>query len=259
MKEKFLSEKQINEWLSLSSIRSYESLFYHIERDNRLDLSRIKETFNLENVLKFFQKNSHKWKDTTYNFYIKKFRVFLKFLHREEKIWKFYETLKFKKTDKKLPKHISVEDLQKIFEIIDPEEQRIIRFFLFTGIRRFEFANIEQKNIFLKKWEISIFWKWRKERIIPIHRRIYDDIQHMNFPYSLRKIDDLRLKIQKKFPDFKLHNLRHTFATTMIKNKADIYSVAQIMWHASIDTTTIYLSMDISRAREEIAKFDLSF
>lgn len=51
----------------------------------------------------------------------------------------------------------------------------------------------------------------------------------MNFPYSLRKIDDLRLKIQKKFPDFKLHNLRHTFATTMIKNKADIYSVAQIM------------------------------
>ena len=259
MKEKFLKEKQLNEWLSLSSIRSYESLFYHIEQDNNLDLSRIEETFTFENVSGFFRKNSHKWKDTTYNFYIKKFRVFLKFLHREEKIWKFYEMLRFKKSDKKLPKHISFEDLQKIFEILNEEEKRIIRFFLFTGVRRFEFANIEQKNIFLEKWEIIIFWKWRKERIIPIHRKIKNDILHMNFPYSLRNIDDLRLQIQKKFPDFKLHNLRHTFATTMIKNKADIYSLAQIMWHASIDTTTIYLSMDISRAREEIAKFDLSF
>lgn len=86
MKEKFLKEKQLNERLSLSSIRSYESLFYHIERDKNFDFSHIEETFTLSNVLNFFQKNSHKWKDSTYNFYIKKFRVFLKFLHREEKI-----------------------------------------------------------------------------------------------------------------------------------------------------------------------------
>ena len=258
MKEKFLKEKQLNERLSLSSIRSYESLFYHIERDKNFDFSHIEETFTLSNVLNFFQKNSHKWKDSTYNFYIKKFRVFLKFLHREEKIWKFYETLKFKKTDKKIPKHISLEDLEKIFKILDPEEQRIIRFFLFTGVRRFEFANIERKNIFLKKWEIIIFWKWRKERIIPIHQNLIKDIAFMNFPYSLKKIDNLRMKIQKKFPDFKLHNLRHTFATTMIKNNADIYSLAQIMWHASIDTTTIYLSLNIEKAKKEIAKFNLS-
>ena len=80
-KKKFMLEKTVNEWHSLSSIRSYNSLFYHIENDKNLDLENISETFNISNILDFFQKKSEKWSPKTYNFYIKKFKTFLKFLH----------------------------------------------------------------------------------------------------------------------------------------------------------------------------------
>ena len=65
MKEKFLKEKIINEGLSLSSIRSYESLFYHIEQDKNLDLENIEKTFNIDNILNFFQEKSEICQNTT--------------------------------------------------------------------------------------------------------------------------------------------------------------------------------------------------
>ena len=253
-KKKFMLEKTVNEWHSLSSLHSYESLFYHIENDPKLDLQNISETFNLDNVLEFFQRNSQKWTESNYNFYIKKIRVFLKFLYREWVISDFDRFLKFKKEDNKLPKSIEKDELEKIFEILDEEERRIMRFFLYSWVRRFEFCKISEKDISLEKREIKIFWKWRKERIIPVHHSIIDDVSKMHFPYKLSKIDGIRQKIQEKFPKFRIHNLRHTFATTMIRAKADLYATSQIMWHSTIDTTTIYLSLDSSNARKEIDK-----
>ena len=259
MKEKFLKEKIINEGLSLSSIRSYESLFYHIEQDEKLDLGNIEGTFNLENILNFFQEKSEKWQNTTYNFYIKKFRVFLKFLDREKKIWKIYRYLKFKKTEKWLPKFIENNELQKIFKILNQKEKDILKIFLYTGIRRFELAWIQKENINFERWEIKIFWKNRKWRVIPIHSEVLNILKNFDFPISLCKIDFLREKIQKKFPTFKLHNLRHTFATSLIRDKSDIYTISQIMWHSSIKSTLVYLSLATENMKKEIEKikFDL--
>lgn len=259
MKEKFLKEKMINEWLSLSSIRSYESLFYHIEQDERLDLKNIEATFNLENILNFFQKKSEIWQNTTYNFYIKKFRVFLKFLDREKNIWKIYENLKFKKIENKLPKFIENDQLQEIFKILNLKEKNILKIFLYTGMRRFEFAWVKKENINFERWEIKIFWKNRKWRIIPIHSEILDILKKFDFPISLCKIDFIREKIQKIYPDFKIHNLRHTFATSLIRSKVDLYSISKIMWHSNINTTTTYLSLVTENMKKEIEKikFDL--
>lgn len=257
-KKKFMLEKTVNEWHSLSSIRSYNSLFYHIENDKNLDLENISETFNISNILDFFQKKSEKWSPKTYNFYIKKFKTFLKFLHREEKIWKIYELLRYKKEDKNLPKFIDFSELQTIFNMLEEKEKIIIKIFIFTWVRRFEFSSIKKENINFETWEIKIFWKWRKERVIPIHSSILEDLKNFD-EVKLNTIDNLRRKIQKRFPKFKLHNLRHTFATFLIREKANIYIVSQLLWHKNINTTTTYLSLDTTSMREELEKIKFDF
>lgn len=259
MTEKFLIEKELNEWLSESSIRSYKSLFYHIENSQILDLQNISETFTISNILEFFQEKSEIWTPETYNFYIKKFKTFLKFLHREEKIWKIYEFLRYKKVNQILPKSIEISELKKIFEILSEEEKIIIKIFLYTWVRRAEFSWILKESINLERKEIKIFWKGRKERIIPIHNFIFDDLKNVSFPIKLFKIDKIRRKIQKRFPKFKLHNLRHTFATFLIRNKANLYVVSKLLWHTNINTTTIYLSLDTVSMREELEKINFNF
>ena len=259
-KEKFLLEKTINEWHSTSSIRSYGSLFFHIENSKILDLENISETFNLNNVLEFFQKYSEKWTPATYNFYVKKIRVFIKFLHREGVIRNFWYKIKFKKVDKKLPWFIENDMLESIYNFLENEEEkRIFKIFLYTWMRRFELSLISDKNINFFRKEIRVFWKGRKERIVPIHEEIFDDLKNIKFPIALSKIDKLREKIQKYFPNFKLHNLRHTFATSLIRAGGNIYTLSQIMWHWKIDTTTVYLSLDTSSAKKEISKIKFDF
>lgn len=255
MIEKFLKEKMINEWLSESSIRSYKSLFYHIENFEKFDLKNISETFTISNILEFFQKKSEIWTSETYNFYMKKFKTFLKFLHREEKIWKIYEFLKYKKTNQYLPKFIEKSELEKIFDFLEKKEKIVLKIFLYTWVRRFEFSWILKENINFERKEIKIFWKWRKERIIPIHSEILEDLRNFDFEnFKLYKIDFLRKKIQKKFPKFKFHNLRHTFATSLVRSKGNIYILSQLLWHSNINTTTTYLSLDTVSMRDEIER-----
>ena len=56
---------------------------------------------------------------------------------------------------------------------------------------------------------------------------------------------------------FNIHKLRHTFATLMLEGGCDIYSLAKMMGHSDIKTTTIYLAANIEHLREQVAKHPL--
>jgi site-specific recombinase XerD len=67
-------------------------------------------------------------------------------------------------------------------------------------------------------------------------------------------------KYKKLVKNFHWHRLRHTFATNLVRNWVDIYTISQLMGHSDISTTTIYLSLDLMKKTEQINKlqFDIS-
>ncbi len=247
---KFLHEKRVNEWHSLSSLRGYESLFRHLEN--------YKPEYTLSSLINFLAKASidRKWSDATYNFYVKKLRAFLVWTHREWYTENIAPYIIYKKQDKLLPRCIPLDDIRWIISKLTEEDARVIRILLHTGLRRFELANLERKHINLERKEIIVFGKWRKERIVPIHPNIMDDIQQVQLPIWLLGIDRIRRRVQVIYPRFTLHRLRHTFATELIRADGNLYVVSQILWHGHIDTTAIYLSLDSTSSQKEIKKFN---
>ncbi len=51
---------------------------------------------------------------------------------------------------------------------------------------------------------------------------------------------------------FTWHQLRHTFATELVRNNFDIFNISKILGHASTETTKIYLSVDIGKLKSQI-------
>jgi site-specific recombinase XerD len=51
---------------------------------------------------------------------------------------------------------------------------------------------------------------------------------------------------------FTWHQLRHTFATELVRNNFDIYNISRILGHSKIDTTKIYLSIDVGKLKNQL-------
>ena len=51
---------------------------------------------------------------------------------------------------------------------------------------------------------------------------------------------------------FTWHQLRHTFATELVRNNFDIYNISRILGHSKVDTTKIYLSVDVGRLKKQL-------
>ncbi len=56
---------------------------------------------------------------------------------------------------------------------------------------------------------------------------------------------------------FTRHQLRHTFATELVRNNFDIYNISKILGHSKIDTTKIYLSIDVGRLKSQMDSIQL--
>jgi integrase/recombinase XerC len=136
----------------------------------------------------------------------------------------------------------------------------IIEMLYQTGMRQAELLGLTDSDLDLQQGQVRIFGKRRKERIVPIGEKL---IAQINEYISLRdtEIPDSR-EIGSFFPNLtksKLyrivrthmgevstlkkhspHVLRHTFATTMLDNGADIRTIQTLLGHASLSTTSIY-------------------
>lgn len=173
------------------------------------------------------------------------------------------------------------EVLDNAIEVNDFEtsrDQLIIELFYATGIRRIELVNIKISDVDLGRKQIKVIGKRNKERFIPLINRLVDSIQvYLRYRSQLEKIDnkeDLFLTkkglkiyemlvyriINKYFSKASSkakcspHVLRHSFATHLLNEGADLNAVKELLGHTSLAATQVYTHNSISELKKVYAK-----
>lgn len=199
-------------------------------------------------------------------------KSFYKFLIKTKQI-ELNPILKHKalKTPKTIQIPFSEKELNDVLNnIIYPEgfngirDKLIIDLFYTTGIRRSELINLKNQNVDLSNETIKVIGKRNKERILPLlpliinQIKVYnsdkENIQHIKNPeyfflmangvkindsFVYRLINYYFSNVSEKVKRSP-HVLRHTFATHMLNNGADLNSVKELLGHSSIASTQIY-------------------
>lgn len=193
-------------------------------------------------------------------------RSFYNYLVRNEIIsYNYFNNHRNPKKERILPKYLKNEDIKKMFDNCKNIRNKLILELLYvTGIRVSELVGIKLKDINTYNKEIKILGKGSKERIVMYssdcsklleeyingYRKELDkhnseylilnkngsSISTTSVREILNKIKLLSCTNSKITP----HMLRHTFATDMLNNGADLVSVKELLGHESLDTTSIY-------------------
>ena len=209
-------------------------------------------------------------------------KSFYKFLLKTKQI-EVSPLLKHKalKSPKKLQIPFSEKELDLVLNQIKyPEgfegirDKLIIDLFYTTGIRRAELINLKIQNIDLSNATIKVLGKRNKERIVPILPIIVNEINnYLNERLQLELVNDdkyffLLLKGVKLNDSFVYrlinyyfstvsekvkkspHILRHTFATHLLNNGADINSVKELLGHSSLASTQVYTHSSLAELKK---------
>jgi len=183
------------------------------------------------------------------------------------------------KTPKRLPVFIDQNHMDNLFTDVKFEEgfngqrdQLILDLLYQTGIRRSELTHLKESDIDLFNSTIKVLGKRNKERIIPIslplkrnletYLKVKEELNLSNMMLfvsekgntlseqavykSVKKYLAQITTIQKKSP----HVLRHTFATHLLNNGADINAVKDLLGHANLSATQVYTHNTIDKLKK---------
>ena len=209
-------------------------------------------------------------------------RTFFKWLVRENKIKSNpMELITSPKKDKKLPTYLNHDDVEKILNIPDIKtplgmrDNAILEMLYSTGIRVGELISIKISDINYSEKTINVFGKGSKERVVLFGDTLLEKLtlyikrgrnellkkkqsnilflNHHGNPLTERGIEDILNRIIKKGGlEFTIHPhmLRHTFATHMLDNGADLKVVQELLGHENLSTTQIYTHVSNERLRK---------
>jgi len=206
-------------------------------------------------------------------------KTFFKYLVMQDKLkHNPAAILKNPKVEKKLPEVLSEEEIQKIFKELEGNDfyskrnRAILELFYITGIRLSELIDIDVKNIDFSKKEIKIKGKGKKERIVLIGDRAKKSLEHYlhvrsqrfrkkgplfisnrNQRLSHSMVQNIVKNILSKITEknnLSPHTLRHSFATHLINNGAELRAVQDLLGHESLSTTQIYTHIKLNKMRE---------
>ena len=207
-------------------------------------------------------------------------RSFYRYMEDEGKIFQnYFKEVSNPKKKSLLPKYARDSDLEKMFHAFSLDDalgQRnalVLEMLYATGVRVSELVNICVGDINLYDKTIHILGKGRKERVVffgsycedVLRKYLNDGYLKLNQKQSkylflnkngeklssryVRKIIDMA--VLKCGVDYHIspHTLRHTFATDMLNNGADLMTVKELLGHSSVNTTGIYTHVSNERLR----------
>ena len=186
------------------------------------------------------------------------------------------------KQKKTLPVFIPKTEMVNLFELVEfpddfegKRDQTILELFYATGIRLSELITIKRKDIDFYEQTVKVLGKRRKERIVPfslkltpilkeyisIYENTFGEFEQEAFFFvtkkgdklypelvyrTVRKYLDMVSTVEKRSP----HVIRHTFATHMLNNGADLMAIKELLGHSSLAATQVYTHTSVEQLKE---------
>ena len=284
--EKFLEyiEKELN-YTSMTVIDYHNDLvlFANYIKNNKLNYLNLNKN-DIINFLKYLDEK--KYSNKSISRFLSSLRHFYTYLIEikllEDNIFK---RIRNPKIEKKLPNYLNVLEIENLLNNLKEDTKEDIRnkclveLLYSTGIRVSEASNIKLKDIDMHNMTIRVFGKGRKERIayfgaslkerLDKYLKIRNDflkkgeidylfINSIGGKLSRNSIENIFIKISD-IPEVKHklspHTLRHTYATHLLNNGADLRSVQELLGHENLNTTEIYTHVSNERLRAEYLKY----
>jgi integrase/recombinase XerC len=193
-------------------------------------------------------------------------------------------TLKNPKAEKRLPTFLGEQEMDRLFDEItfgegyEAERDRLILLtFYSTGIRISELLHLKTSDVDLSARELKVLGKRNKQRIVPFGQElaeafraffklrsleVHPDTEDVFLRPNGKQMSDLEVRNvvkkylscvttqQKRSP----HVLRHTYATVMLNNGADLEAVKELLGHESIATTEVYTHTTFAELKKAYEK-----
>lgn len=225
-------------------------------------------------------------KKSTQNYYLIALRSFLKYLAKQDVKTMAAEKIELAKTSDRQVSFLEGDDLERFLNapiqkgdhsIVALRDKAILELLFSSGLRVSELANLKLENINLKKDEFTVRGKGDKLRVVFVSpeakkwigaylQKRHDDAPYLFVrhdragqrtaeakpltPRSIQRLVDYYTKSAGITKRVTPHTLRHSFATDLLMNGADIRSVQAMLGHASIQTTQIYTHLTNPKLRE---------
>ena len=278
--EKQLANNSISAYLrDVNKLKKFLNNYHHPPRLNEIDSDLIKE---------FIYQISNYISPGSQARLLSGLRAFFNFLILEEVIKKNpIDQIDTPKLKRKLPEVLSLKEIDNLISAIDlstPEGERnraIIETLYGCGLRVSELINLRISDLYFNEDFIKVTGKGDKQRLIPINSytkkyiniylqhvrkrqkvdKNYSDILFLNrrgkkltrvmIFHIIKKLS--RVAGIKK--NISPHSLRHSFATHLLENGADLRSIQLLLGHESITTTEIYLHLDRKQLHQTVEKY----
>ncbi len=185
------------------------------------------------------------------------------------------------KVSKRLPAFVKEADMETLFKYMEfPDnwkgktDRLLLSLFYNTGMRRSELINLKTSQVDYENHHVKVLGKGNKERIIPLSKELLKDIQEYVRSSPQQSVPNLFVTekgkaltttyvynavkeylsavttVEKKSP----HILRHSFATHLMNNGADINAVKELLGHSSLAATQVYTHNTIEKLKEVFKK-----
>jgi len=280
----FIDYLQLEKKYSHNTIKAYENdiMSFSDYNKNEFDQSSINKVDYSQLRSWIVKLVESKISNRSINRKISSLNTYYKFLLKIEKIKKNpldnHRALKTKKiiqlpfSEKEVISALDINNFQNSFE--GRRDRLIIEMLYSTGIRRIELIGIKIKDIDFSAKRIKVLGKRNKERFIPMLESTISLLkEYMDYRNELKKIhnkdflfltskgekiyENLVYRITNKYFDYvstkvkkSPHILRHSFATHLLNNGADLNAVKDLLGHSSLAATQVYTNRSI----EEIKK-----
>ncbi|MWW23868.1 site-specific tyrosine recombinase XerD [Algibacter lectus] len=280
---------KIERGLSQNSINSYvldvEKLISFLEEK---DINETAISITDETIREFIYNTSKHINERSQSRLISGLRSFFNYLVFEDyRPDNPLELIESPKIGRKLPDTLSEEEIDNLIKAIDlskPEGERnraMLETLYGCGLRVSELVNLKLSDLFFEEGFIKVTGKGDKQRFVPIIdvTKKYIDIyrkdirKHMNIQAGFEDtlflnrrgkqltramiftiIKQLAVKIDLN-KSISPHTFRHSFATHLLQNNADLRSIQLMLGHESITTTEIYVHLDRNHLTKVVEKF----
>lgn len=279
---KFLSYLEIQKRYSKHTILNYqndlESFFEFLEKESISSFKEIDYKV-IRNYLSFLYEK--KYSKSSVARHISSLRSFYKYLLKENIVDKNPMIfISNPKMDKKLPKFLYEKEIESLMNMPDMSNSKgirealILEFLYSTGVRVNELCEVKISDISFSDKKIKIHGKGEKDRYVLFGNRLFkilkiyleesrpcfvkDKTQFLLLNDSGKQMHDRRVRtiidnlLKKSCASYHIspHVLRHSFATHMLNNGADLKTVQELLGHEDLSTTQIYTHISNERLRK---------